>query len=536
MTTDELTAAPRAPLAWRLPRPPRWAVWTFDAVVVAALTVVALVMRRGGLPVDGLWFDDSWVAAGAIHGKLSEIMTVGSGHPGFTALLMAWHRVGSGSLHSLALPALAMGTITPAVLYLSLRSFGYRRAICALLASIAVVAGVDILYSGRVKPYTFDPVLVLCLGVAIPWLARRTWRWPLAIGWVLVALVLGSFSGYVLVATAAAGIILFLHPAGDRLVRGCAVGVQAAAQLVFYIWAQRSTDLTGIENVIGHGGDAHLHFYANPLRFGSELLTHIARIAWIYPGGTGGWLKLLGLLAVAGLVAASVKSNRRNELLPARYLLLMMSMALVGALAGKFPFGTTPGNYFSSNGRYTLWLLPAMAFGLAALLQRARDLMRSHEIVARTFDAVVLVIATVVLVAGYRTPYPYPSRGSATSTHYIDRHLGPTDMVILPGPAVFAFADATDIPVTLRPTPTRQVGFTPMFADPRVKTTGYWGEYPPTPENIRRLVGDARRVFVPNGLVFQVSEAAGIGKVLEAEGFTATPLMFGISAVTLWHR
>ena len=406
MATEQLTSGPRARLGTRLPRPPRWAAWAFDVLLIVVLTVIAYAVRHGGLPSDGLWFDDSWVAAGAIHGHLTNIMTVGSGQPGFTAVLMAWHHLGSGSLHSLALPALTMGTITPAVLYLSLRSFGYRRSICALLASIAVVAGIDILYSGRVKPYTFDPVLVLCIGVAIPWLARRTWRWPLAIGWTITALALGSFSGYVLVATAAAGIILFLHPAGDRLVRGCAVAAQAAGQLVFYIWAQRSTDLTGIEDVLRTSYDAHLHFYANPIRFGSEILTHVARIAWIYPGGGGAWLKVGGVLAVAGLIIASVKSDRRNELLPARYLGLMLVLAFVGALAGKFPFGPTYDNFLSSGSRYNLWTLPAMAVGLAALLQRARDLVRGHEILARVFDAAVVAIAD----RGPRRGLPLPGR------------------------------------------------------------------------------------------------------------------------------
>jgi hypothetical protein len=503
--------------------------------VILVLTVVAYAVRHGGLPVNGLFFDDSWVAAGAIHGHFTNIMTVGSGQPGYTALLMAWHDLGSGSLHSLALPALAMGTITPAVLYLSLRSFGYRRSICALLAAAAVVASVDILYSGRVKPYTFDPVLVLCVGVAIPWLAGKTWRWPLAIGWTLTALVLGSFSGYVLVATAAAGIVLFLHPIGDRLVRGCAVGAQAVGQLGFYIWAQRSTDLAGIENTINTGGDAHLHFYVNPIRFGSEFLTHLARIAWVYPGGGDVWLKVFGLLAIAGLIVASVKSGRRNELLPARYLLLMMTMALVGALAGKFPFGPTVHNLYASNGRYMLWSLPAMAVGLAALLQRARDAARDRDVLARAFDVALIVIAVLVLVDGYKAPVGYPFPGSASATHYVDSRLGPQDVLVVTA-STFAFADSTDLPVVLRPTPTHEVGFTPHFNDSRIHSLGEWGEAPQTPETIRQAVAHARRVFVIAGSAFGALNAAAIGKVIEAEGYTATTRMFDSYTVVIWHR
>ena len=522
--------------ASRLRRPPRWLVRTFDVVIVVVLTVVAYRLRHGGLPTDGLWFDDSWVAAGALRGHLTEIMTVGSGQPGFTALLMAWHHLGSGSLRSLALPALAMGTITPAVLYLSLRSFGYRRAIAVLLASAAVVAGVDILYSGRVKPYTFDPVLILGIGVLLPWLARRTWRWPLAVGWVVFALLVGSFSGYVLVATAAAGVVLFLHPAGDRLVRGGALGAQALGQLVFYLWAQRSTDLEAVEEVIGQGSDAHLHLYANPFRFGSEILTHLGRVAWIYPGGGGAWLKVLGVIAVAGLIAASVRSPRRNELLPARYLLITFAAAVIGALLGKLPFGPVTNNFFSSSGRYDLWLLPSMAVGLAAALTRVRDLARDRVVLARAFDVALIVIAIVVLVQGYRDPIPYPFPGSASTTRYVEHQMGPHDVVLLPGPSMFAFADASRLPVTLRATPDRQVGFTIHFADPRVHSTGYWGEDEQTPSRVRELVGDASRVFVPADPLFGAGAAASIGKVLQADGYRPTTVKFGDDTVTVWQR
>ena len=50
--------------------------------LVVALAVVSFLTRRDGLPQDGLWFDDAWVATGAIHGRLSELAMVGSGIPG----------------------------------------------------------------------------------------------------------------------------------------------------------------------------------------------------------------------------------------------------------------------------------------------------------------------------------------------------------------------------------------------------------------------------------------------------------------------
>ena len=57
-------------------------------MIVVALTAVAAVRRRGMLPIDGFWFDDSWVVAGAVFGDPSQILSVGSTHPTFTLSLM----------------------------------------------------------------------------------------------------------------------------------------------------------------------------------------------------------------------------------------------------------------------------------------------------------------------------------------------------------------------------------------------------------------------------------------------------------------
>jgi hypothetical protein len=54
----------------------------FDVVAVLALGVLAWFARWGSLPSDGLWFDDSWVAAGATLGNPGNLLTVGSGHRG----------------------------------------------------------------------------------------------------------------------------------------------------------------------------------------------------------------------------------------------------------------------------------------------------------------------------------------------------------------------------------------------------------------------------------------------------------------------
>jgi hypothetical protein len=177
-----------------------------------------------------------------------------------------------------------------------------------------------------------------------------------------------------------------------------------------------------------------------------------------------------------------------------------------------------------------------MAFGLAALFQRGRDLLRRRDVLARAFDVALVAIAVVVIVQGYRTPLDYPFPGSATAARYIDAHLRPDDAVLLPGPSLYAFADTSKLRVRVVPTPKRQVGFTLHFADPRVQSTGYWGEIPQTPESIRKAVGNARRIFIPADGVFGGGVANALGAMLKPEGYTATTLKFGSGVVMILQK
>lgn len=159
-------------------RAPRWSSRARDALLVVVLLVTAFVARRGGLPRDGLWHDDAWVAAGAVRGSFSQLFTVGSGHPGYTGALMGWSWLTGGSSQGLAYLTLIAGTLGPAALYLLLRRLGYARSVSALLGGTLVVGTVHVLYSGRVKTYVFDMLIVICLAAVVPLLVRVRWRWP----------------------------------------------------------------------------------------------------------------------------------------------------------------------------------------------------------------------------------------------------------------------------------------------------------------------------------------------------------------------
>jgi hypothetical protein len=478
----------------------------FDVIVLALLGVVAFVARWGSLPSDGLWFDDSWVAAGAILGSPRNLLAVGPGHPGFTAILMAVDRVVGGDLTYLGVPSLVFGAVGPAALYLGLRSFGYERAISAIVSAALVVAPIPILYAGRVKGYTLDILVVLLIAVVIPLLARRTWRWPLAVAWTAAAIGVGTLSGYALLATAGAGLILVLHPSADRRVRIAAVSIQAVIQGAYFMLAQSTSDLAEIEEFMETGYDGHMSFSWNPLTFGREVLKHLRRLAEVFPGSPGDdawWLALLAVLSMAGLVIAAVKGRRRSETIVARYLLILVVLAAVGSLAERFPFG--PGNEGSwsiwlipesPGGRHTLWMVPALAFGLAALAHRARSLVARGDSLRLGFDALVVTAAIAIVVVGYQPAQEAPFPGSASAARFVDTSIRPDDVVIVTVTSTFSFAISTKTPVSVRATPDHMVGFAPAYLDPRIKNVGPWAVTPGSPAKIRSWTADADRVFV----------------------------------------
>jgi hypothetical protein len=512
----------------------------FDVVAPLGLGVVAWFARWGSLPSDGLWFDDSWVAAGAKLGNPGNLLTVGSGHPGFTAILLAVDRLGGGELAYLGVPSLVFGALGPPALYLGLRSFGYERAISAVLGAALVVAPIPILYAGRVKGYTLDTLAVLLIAVALPLVARRTWRWPMAVAWTVAALGVGTFSGYTLFATAAAGVILAVHPAGDRRVRIAAVSVQAVAQGAYYVVARSKSDLAGVEEVIGTTFDGHMSFSWNPVTFGRELLAHLSRLAEVFPlspGDNPWWLALLAALSMVGLVVASVK-GRRSETVAARYLLLMVVLAAAASLVDRFPFG--PSNdgqdpLFSVGGRYALWMVPALAFGLAALAQRVHRWAARRDQLRLAVDAGLLLAAVVIVVTGFERAPAAPFPGSESASRFVDASIGSDDRVVVTGSSTFSFAISTTTPVGVQATPDHQVGFAPVYRDRRIMNIGGWAAERGSPTEIRSLIADADRVFVMASGPLINYEAVPI--VLEGEGFTLSHArQFGWDVVVIFRR
>jgi hypothetical protein len=510
----------------------RW----FSVAVVIAMLVIGYIVRRSALPTTSLWFDDAWVAAGALHFTPSQLIVAGSAHPGFTITLRLFHEVFPGDVGRLAYVPFVAGCAAAPCTYLWLRSLRFARSISLLLAVPLVIGTIPVLYSGRVKPYTLDVVLVIAVFVALSRLAAKTWRWLTAAAWVGGAVIAGSFSGNVMLTTALAAGVLVLHPAGDRAVRIGAVAVQGALQLLLYISYARASDLDGIERFMDVY-DGHVDFHANPVDFLDEVLTHMARIAEVHPGGSGVALRVVAVAAFSGLVIGAIRPRHRAEALSSRLALGLLLFAFVASLFERFPFGPSGFSLFfpgSPGSRHSLWLAPIFALGLAVALSRIAQRL---PVAARpVFHGAAVAASVAVLVFGYSRPLPYPSDEAPQATRVVNEWAASADAVIVADTRVYAHALYTSEAVVLVPTPTHQVGFTPAIEDERFHGLGPWSEQRLAPESIRAIVEDATDVVVYDAVIGPGSDEF-VAPVMRAEGFTAVDRReLGNEVVTRWRR
>jgi hypothetical protein len=532
MAAQRLASPTATPVARRIERA--------DIVVAAALVVVAIVVRGGALPVDGLYRDDAWVVMSVVHGSPTELLWVGWAHPGFTAILMAWSALVGNDAVRFAYPVFVAGALAPGLLFLALRRFGHARAIAAVLAAALLATNAHIEYSGRVKPYVIDALVVLGLAVVLPRLDRATWTWPIALGWVAGALALSSLSSFALVAAAVAALVLLAGSGADRAMRVAAVGVQGLASLAYIASTRDLYNLDAVEDFWKTRNDAFLEFTWNPFGLAADILQHARRVTEVFPGGPDPLPLLWVGAAVVGLVVALTHTRDRVRV---RFLVLVLLAAIAGAFVHVLPFGATNGGAVADGGRVSLWLIPPVAVGLAVALQFPRSRAQSVWPRVRTgMDIALYMIAAGVVVAALAgTRVTYPVEGSSAAVEFIESELGPCpapgacpDVVLLLPVSRWEYAASSRLDIELAKEPQLMTGFDAEPKDPRVHVLRTV-----TAAEVDRAVDGAERVFT-YAAILAFSDFAPVQKALEANGYVEEAgKLFGGNAdasVRVWRR
>lgn len=512
--------------------PPLW----FEVLVVTVLLAVGVAARRRSLPVDGLVYDDAWVATGVTKGGFHDLLHVSTNHPGFSAMLMVWARTVSGRSELLAIPSFVIGAATPALTYVVLRKLRVIWSISFFAAALLLVAPPQVQYSGRVKSYVFEVVVVLVLAIALKPLASRTWSWGVAAAWLAASVLVGTFSVFTLVAVAAAGVVLALHPSGDRNRRIAAVGVQGVIQIFYFRLVQASFDSSQLTSDWSRVYDGYPEVHANPVSMVREVASHLRRFGQTLVDTGSAPALLLVVVAIAGL---ALSCRRGDRSLTARYLLALPILAFLGSLFRLTPFGPSVGNPLFPGGRATLWLLPSLVVGLAFSL----DLIVRRLVAVRKANLllvgvhVLAVLAAVAVVApslGHEWPYPLP--GARSGHEAAERYAGSDDVIVLLS-GMWSYSAEPGVKVAIEPRPHTIIGFVPIQLDPRVWSleTERWNG---TIRQVRRRVRGARRVILYDGFVgFGDASLPSLARSLRVLGYRrVTNQPHGVVAVQMWQK
>jgi hypothetical protein len=506
-------------------------------VVALVLFGAGLVARSGALANDGLIFDDGWVAIGAGKAGFTQLLNVSTSHPGFTALLTPWARIGPGTALWMALPAYVVGSAAAPAMYLVLRRWRVTWPVSLFVTSFVVVSAVHVQYSGRVKPYVMEGVIILLVASVLPLLAKRRWGWTTAALWVSASLIAGTFTVFILLTLGIAAIILALHPRGDRFRRWVAVGVQGTASLVYLLFVQSQFDSAKVALDWETVFDSYIELTGSPVDMVRQIGAHIARVGGVVVDGPKALTLVVALVAFGGLAWESWRGRRR---IAAQFLLALPVVAFLGSLAEQIPFGPALGNSaVYPGGRASLWLIPSLAAGFAFVLDAAvRALRRRIPGSSSAVAAVAVVLAVVVLGVDIGDAPDYPSTGAETAHAIVERRNGPDDLVILLQNARWTYAAVPGVDIDIAADHDAYNGYEPVFVDERLWVQDVGTSWDGTRAEMQERTDGVDRVVIVNGFVGLFdADAPKMGQVLRSLGFHEKRVLRPSDyQVSVWER
>jgi 4-amino-4-deoxy-L-arabinose transferase-like glycosyltransferase len=393
-----------------------------DALLVALLTLLALLLRAARLDFQPLWWDEGysvWFANQPL-GEMLRLTALDIHPPLYYALLGGWsHLFGLGPV-ALRWLSVAAGVAAVPLIYL----VGYwlsGRRVGLVAAFLLAINPLHIYYSQEVRMYALVTLAsLLAIGTAGRWLGLgcRIRGVPRPAGWgslavyvaaITLALYTQYYAVFLLVGLAVAGwVVLWRRQVGRErvLVWLAAQGVAALLFLPWVLYAAPKLAPYVSQKVVADSDQ--------PL----GLLLYLARHLAAYSAGhleglLANWWPA-GLLGVILLVAGLVRLRRHRPLQPGHALLLGFLAIILAVVLGSGWLVNLTYPFFPERGERLLLLgLPAFLLLLAATWA-APDPVRSpgQRIVVlpargplpRLFVAGLAVLAALSLATFYLVP------------------------------------------------------------------------------------------------------------------------------------
>lgn len=403
-----------------------------ERLVLAALVVVAGLLRFSALDRAGLWLDEamSWWFARASWGELLSALRYDSGPPGYYLLLKAWMALFGSSERALRSLSALVGTALVAALYAAgKRMFSARAGLLA--AALAAVSPLAVRYSQEARGYAF-----LALASLGAWLGLESWlvhgrrRWLLL---TVVSLVAALYTHYYAVfLLAAVGFYLGFLVAADRdwrsFQRGSiALGLALCGWMPW--WPHLGRQLEQASPVAwmaeiwqAQGGLGALWASAQALAPGGAAPPYLGLPRAPGPAWLGGLVTWLAAAVAGWGIAAVVRGHFDGE--PCRGLgrrraVGLVCFVVIPLLVGWLYSATLRPVYLAA--RIDQLVLPAFFLALGVGLDR---LPKKLAVACAT---VWLVTSGLVLSRYYREPLPAGEREAAEQ---LARMLRPGDFLL----------------------------------------------------------------------------------------------------------
>jgi hypothetical protein len=387
------------------------------------------------------------------------------------------------------------------VSYVVLRRIGTAWSVSVLLGAALASERLNVIYSGRVKSYVIDALIVLGFAVVLPRLVRVRFSWRAAALWVVGSSAVGFFSPFALIASAVAGMILLVRASGDRAVRAAAVVGQGVLLAVVTAAVRRTYDVKALETWWKRNYDGFIRLDGQPLRDVVHIETHMRRVAGVFSGGPIWWASLTLIVVMVTLGVDAIVRRGSSRAVRAQYLLVLMLVAVVANMVGALPFGPT-----SIGMRLSLWLVPVFVIGGASALNRLRAALARQGVARIAFDATAVVVALVLIVGAAVGGPPKHSSDMTSAASFLESRLTTNDVVFINRTSgAFSYAVTSHADVHVRPRHSL-VAFEPDFRDPRFHYFVLGGkrrnkvilptESSGDASNVARVIGRADRVYI----------------------------------------
>ncbi len=442
-------------------------------LLIAATMVAALIRRANGFTSHGLFFDDAWAALPS-HVNAGTALQMSVSTPLWTMAERWWIQLNPHSTSWSQIPPYACGAIASVLVFPLLRRFGASRWAAAIGTSLLALSPMITAYSTRVKPYTAEMLLAICLY----FLAERARRDRKPRSLLLLSLVcVASFAmSFALLSTVAALWLVITwqvrRDASSRtrtLVGGAITAAALAAVAAPYV-LNRPPSLgdNWVKRGYMFGYDSIHHFVHNLIHIFAGFTHAFVNYGFNSRFAAGENYPAVWVVAIVTLVLTALVIWRvrrldiavREALAPVAW---VVPVSFLAAVAGVFPFG---------DGRTDIVFYPALAVVLVLVVQDTLG----RVVVARgwSWRRVSAVVAIVAVTAGvdvfWRSPALYPKIDVRNLYAMIQKEWKPGDVIVVPAFVTYTWADAGLTPwhVVVGDAKQWPQGFRVVSDDPRV--------------------------------------------------------------------